>query len=467
MASLKTSQETSGYPLQKNDLHRIARSGNNHKVNSEELFSEVLTYTQFETKRTAGNLIAGRWYKVSECGFDLSQTILVLADTNISWNPRIKWLSAPNDTVECDAVELNQGWIKYYDSEGNTYDNYHNAICEFQPIGKGVNWKNVIVDKGSQCCFNGALLTNGIESSYFNSCTLNLEGYQIVNSNLIFVNNNNKVSGINFLISESNFHSVNYDDDKNSGQITFINCNFKNVTLNFSGNGAVTFTNVNLENVSIVVDGGCDISESSFRNCSLDIVNNPSVVSLNIIGKGSAQSFYKIDGALQNRVLNSWAGMVVADTATSFESNVANRVGFSTVKMYLEITDDFSANQGSFDYVSNTVYLPHYSVVGVYLFNALPNNINYDVNGINDAVLSNNHHITFAMGDNPNLSEITFNAQTISANISNSTEIVSYHGITAKVGKLKNTMSSLTLKPQWNSDAAVECWFMVYGNHYD
>lgn len=464
MASLKTSQETSGYPLQKNDLHRIARGGNNHKVNSEELFSEVLTYTQFETKRTAGNLIAGRWYKVSECGYDLNQTILVLADTNISWNPRIKWLTAPSvDTVECDAIELNQDFVRYYDSQGNNYGGYANFCADYPPIGKGSTWYNTKIDNISNCCFTNP--SNGqLNNTYLNNVTLVFANMTIENSNIYALNDASTPSQVPFVINNCEINNLYYENNKKSGQISIQNSKLDNVEIYFSGGGNVSLTNLDLKDCVLFITDDVTISNSSFNNVTVELFGGQvSVTHLQIFGKGAANTQYKINGAFQNRILNSWAGMVVADTRNEINTE---RCGFSTVKMKLLITDDFSANEGIFDYPSGEVYLAEQSIVGIYLFDTIPPAA-YNVNGINENSGHCQHEIKFAFYDNSNQGELNFQFQTFNSNVGSPNQIVQYHGKTNKVGKLLSMNDSITLKNQYNVAAGFTCWWLVYGVHYD
>lgn len=101
MADKKTSQETSGAPITKLDLHRIARSGDNYKLTSEEIFCETLTNSAFQSKATSGDLIAGRYYKVTGVGVS-AKTILVLAYSNSNYtniNPDAVYTSGAKGSI--------------------------------------------------------------------------------------------------------------------------------------------------------------------------------------------------------------------------------------------------------------------------------------------------------------------------------------------------------------------------------
>lgn len=462
MASLKTSQETSGYPLQKNDLHRIARSGNNHKVNSEELFSEVLTYTQFETKRGAGNLIAGRWYKVTQCGYDLNQDVLVLADTNGSFNHRIKWLSAPNNAVECDAILLNQDFIRYYDNHGNDYGGYGNFCAEFPPLGAG-NWYNTKIDNISNCCFTNAS-SGQLNNTYLNNVSMFMDNITIQDSSIINYSDGSVQSQVPFVINDCDILDAYIENSKPDGQITMQLCKLHNVEIYFSGEGQVVLSELNLKDCILYITEDVTIQNSSFNNATIELFGGQvSVYNLQVFGKGVQHTSYKIDGTFQSQVLNSWAGIVVADTRDEINTE---RCGFSTVKMKLLITDDFSANEGIFDYPSGEVYLADQSIIGIYLFDTIPA-ASFNVNGVNENSGHCQHEIKFAFYDNSNAGELNFQFQTLNSNVGSPNQIVAYHGKTNKVGILLSMNDSITLKNQWNVAAGLTCWWLVYGVHYD
>lgn len=94
MADLKTSQEISGTTLASSDEIRIARSGSNYKLTGSQMFSQVIDYGDLQTLMAAGELIAGRKYKVTGLswipliveaisGNAISEVVLPIEDT---WN---------------------------------------------------------------------------------------------------------------------------------------------------------------------------------------------------------------------------------------------------------------------------------------------------------------------------------------------------------------------------------------------
>ena len=109
MADKKTSQETSGAPIQGADLWRIARSGANYKLTSEELFTESITKADLATKATANGLIPGRYYQVT----DTSEGAAMVQAQTVSTYSNIAITSSSNRSQlnQFTALGITNGYI--------------------------------------------------------------------------------------------------------------------------------------------------------------------------------------------------------------------------------------------------------------------------------------------------------------------------------------------------------------------
>ena len=116
MADKKTSQETSGAPIQGADLWRIARSGANYKLTSEELFMESITKADLATKATANGLIPGRYYQVT----DTSEGAAMVQAQTVSTFSNIAITSSSNRTQlnQFTALGTTNGYI---DNDANYF----------------------------------------------------------------------------------------------------------------------------------------------------------------------------------------------------------------------------------------------------------------------------------------------------------------------------------------------------------
>lgn len=255
MADKKTSQETSGAPISKLDLHRIARSGDNYKLTSEEIFCETLSNSAFQSKATSGDLIAGRYYKVT--GVGTGQTILTLAYSNSNYtniNPDAVYTSGGTGSIYIFEETSGLSTIK---GEIDTYANISLGFAKPNVPAVGTIF--------TPAYHGGSAGVVGSEGWIYSQTFAG--AYQRDNSAAVF--------------SNSTFRACTIYVDPTSGGIS--NSYIQNVTINLingsslanctiigdsrmqSGQVVYTFDNVNLNGATIIV-GEFSTAEMSLRN---------------------------------------------------------------------------------------------------------------------------------------------------------------------------------------------------------
>lgn len=464
MPSAKISALTAATTPLTTDLHVLARSTTNRKITTAALFYETLTFTQFIAKVTNGELIAGRWYEVTECGHDLQQVIAVLATASNNWSPRVIWLSCPNDPVQCDAENLNQEFTRYYDSKGNNYERYHQSSGDLPPIGAGSSWSNNRVDNSSTCTFQNPVGAN-VNFNYFSGCSINFAGYTINNSQLSGYNDNNRNSNSLLTITNCELTDISLNDQTKDSTITLINCNFKNVGLDFTGDVVtIDLINLTLENCTLTIIDGNLFSYSSAQNCSLIIARDAVVENLHVTGASIGDTSYTIDGDLQSQVLNNWSGTVVAQGSS--DGGGAHRAGFSTVRMLLPSSGSGTNIIGTYDTTSETIVLPDYSPVGIFLLANLDETVVYTPNSVLSAAFYLQHQIQLATLTEFSTGMIDIDMRNTQAS-TGANAILYYHGKTIKVGQLKSPLDFVRLTARLNPSTLDYSWILEYGAHYD
>ena len=206
MADKKTSQEVNGAPITKTDMFRIARIGNNFKLNSAEIFVDSMVLSDFNTLRSAGNLIAGRNYIITD-GITPDGYLMVTAISNNAITNSGYWI----DSVTGFSYQCNFDITSFLVSE---LVNDAGSVFKF-PNSLFVNWQSG--DQFNVSEFNDTVITSSNGTSTFASCY--------------------------FLSS--------FINDIDGCQ--FNNCTFKNVTVNCNGY-ATTFENCHFENCEINID---------------------------------------------------------------------------------------------------------------------------------------------------------------------------------------------------------------------
>lgn len=442
MPSAKISALTAATTPLATDLHVLARSTTNRKITTAALFFETLTYTQFIDKVVNGELIAGRWYEVTEAGYDLQQVIAVLATASNNWSPRVIWLSSPNDPVECDAENLNQDFSRYYDSKGNDYERYHQIGGTMPPIGAGSSWSHNRIDNASNCSFQDPI------GAPINFCTFDGGNYQMTMLT---------ATSCEF-IGSTIYNQYGYG-------LTMNRCRLKNSYIDnqIDGPNSTTIINTELHNCTLTIIGTLDIqlNNSRFENCTVSILNGAVVDGLTIIGKGDGQTYYTIDGNLQGQVYANWAGTVIAEETISNP----HRSGLSTVRM--DLIRDNTGNPGTYDSVSKEVFLPENSVVGVYVFKDLETDTNYQVDYLYQGSQYYYHPITFNVCCSIGIGTLAFNMENQQVAATVDDKMIYYHGKTNKVGQLRRPCDYVTFQKLENTETGSFCWYLMYGAHYD
>lgn len=466
MPSSKISALTAATAPLTTDLHVLARGTTNRKITTANLFSEAISFTAFSALQSASNLIAGRWYRVTFCGYDLSQEVLVLATAPDQWSPRIIWLTTGSDPVECDTNALNADFNRYYDSQGNDYGRYFQAMAGLPPIGSGSTWQHNMVEDMSTCAFSGNFSNGYSVGSYYNSSTINFETCSVYYSRLTNYTDNFRTSSSTMTIDNCNFLDVSLNDSSKNCTILFENCNFKNVQISLDGdNVLIELVNLTLENCVLNIVEQVQFKYSSARNTSLDINTNAIVENLHITGESIASTYYEIDGTYQGQVLNNWAGTVVAIGAT--DAGASHRNGFSTVRMVIPSNNSGNNIPGTYDTGTETITLPDHSPVGVFLLANFDDAATYSPSIISAAFRYLQHKIEIG-------TVATFTTGKIDFDLSNTraatppNKILHYHGVTAKVGELKSPLDFVRLAARQNPDSLSDyIWTLEYGVHFD
>lgn len=434
MPSKKISQLTAATAPLSTDLHALARSNSNRKLTTAALFNETITLADFTTLLTGNSLIAGRWYRVTGCLTTADQTLLVLATESGQYSRQVILENNSQGPTWCEVVDLNTYVWRQEDGAGNVYHQPHSITG--QPI---LNTTANFID----CTFhNGGAYVNADGSGLRQSCTF---GPGTINFDNLYMNKTEVIGGdigvgnpkINHIDNCKILNSYLYFDvDKDDNYIT--NCQLENCELNLVGADQITLNNCNFKNVAVTVKAGAQ-------------VNNLTIIG-NLDGDGGVPN-YQIDGEFQGQVLNNWAGTVIADYHR----------GSSTVQARVELND--TGNQLTFDDSSKTLYLPNLqSVIGTYL---LPEpSLNCDIPLITGAPAHYWHSIVIKKLDY--LVGFTFTLNLVDyGSMSTLHEIITYHGVTPKVGQLTTTSCYVELRAQYAHPIGQNCWTLEYGAHYD
>lgn len=272
MASKKTSQEISGYPITGPDEFRIARSGNNFKLTSYDIISETITRTQLLSKISASSLIPGRHYKVTGMGTGhgtppaATITVLATKPAEIA-NIGIVDLGS-NKNFTC-GLDFSADLITYIiDNNANIIYGYFDASPTYRfPTSGNIGFNNTIYNYGM-----GSLITNTTNTTINNSTVHGILGISGMNiESCEFTGPGAGVLGsANAGSSMSNCKLTNSIVRVSSGTANLYNCNFINCYVNISGT-------TSLSNITIIggTDGGGNPATYSFDN---ETINNGTVV---------------------------------------------------------------------------------------------------------------------------------------------------------------------------------------------
>lgn len=174
MADKKTSQETSGAPIQKGDEWRIARSGSNYKLTSEQIFSETLTLGAFQTLASGSNLIPGRWYKVTGVN-PIGATVLVQAATTTNWSTSAIWIDSVRGFYwGCTVDDLSATITSVTNDHGTTwfdFDTSTPSVLDDLWSGNQISQSITLANGGgtlTDCVVKNSLVQ--INSSIFTNC---------------------------------------------------------------------------------------------------------------------------------------------------------------------------------------------------------------------------------------------------------------------------------------------------------
>lgn len=216
MADKKTSQETSGAPIQGADLWRIARSGANYKLTSEELFTESITKADLATKATANGLIPGRYYQVT----DTSEGAAMVQAQTVSTFNNIAITSSSNRTQlnQFTALGITNGYI---DNDANYFLGADwTAYAYSRNISNSVGYVTFTNSTVEGNLFLGGYysLNNAtIQNNHFENCTVvsdgspcNISGCSFKNCTVQLLNSANLVR---ISIDGSAVGSVQYNFD--------------------------------------------------------------------------------------------------------------------------------------------------------------------------------------------------------------------------------------------------------------
>lgn len=247
MASKKTSQEISGYPITGPDEFRIARSGNNFKLTSYDIISETITRTQLLSKISASSLIPGRHYKITGMGTGhgtppaATITVLATKPAEIANTGIVDLGSNKNFTCGLDFLA---DLITYIiDNNANIIYGYFDAppIYRF-PTSGNIGFNNTIYNYGM-----GSLITNTTNTTINNSTVHGILGISGMNiESCEFTGPGAGVIGsANAGSSMSNCKLTNSIVHVSSGTANLYNCNFINCNVTLSGT-------TNLSNITII-----------------------------------------------------------------------------------------------------------------------------------------------------------------------------------------------------------------------
>lgn len=444
MPSTKISALTSATAPGVNDLHVLAIGSTNKKITTGVLFHETLTRSAFLTKVSGSSLIAGRWYRVTGCGVTNNLTALVLATQANKYAREMYLDHATYGAVPASWVDLTQFPNVLREADGNEYRNYYDIDGTFPALNTGNYFHNCVFDART-----------GLTLSGVDSCEIAATFFQ-------GIFNLQDTVGVNNVFFQSTV------DNSEGGTLNLTNCHFNTSTFSKS-EADVSITNVELDNATLIIQGTDNvyISNCRFSNCIVYIKNGAVVDSLTINGKPttslSMTTTYEIDGAQQSWVLDNWAGIVEADYRG--ENPLATTGGRSTVRAILR--ESPTAGEPGWDRNAGRITLfPSASVVGQYYLDTPSNGNN---TWTFDEVLSSADHTQHAIeirwrGYSGNTVKFNFYDYT---NGPNPLQIFKYHGVTNKVGELKQVVDYVRLYSNYNTPNGDPCWQLVWGAHHD
>jgi len=433
MPSKKISQLTAATAPLSTDLHALARSNSNRKLTTAALFNETITLADFTTLLTGSSLIAGRWYRVTGCLTTADQTLLVLATESGQYSRQVILENNSQGPTWCEVVDLNTYVWRQEDGAGNVYHQPHSITG--QPI---LNTTANFID----CTFhNGGAYVNADGSGLRQSCTFGSSSidFEYIDMQSTTVLASGVTSTIAAGASINHCHIVNsaldFNVDKQGNVL--LDCTLEGCALNLEGDSSISLTNCFFKNVNVTVKNGAQVEN------------------LTIIGTKTSDGppQYVIDGAFQSQVLNNWAGSVIVD---------AHR-GSSTVQARVELngTNDVLTYNDS----AKKIWLPtEQTVIGTYL---LPEPaLNLDIQYITGAPSNTGHSIRIKKLDFLLGFQFTSIFEDYSS-MGGADEIITYHGVTPKVGQLTTTSCYVELRAQYAHPIGQNCWTLEYGAHYD
>jgi hypothetical protein len=434
MASKKISELTNATTPTRTDLHVLARGTTNRNITTADLFQESMTLTEFETKRVANGLIAGRWYRVTECGSGSDRAVRVLAIENNQYSRQVVLENLTTGPTWCDWFDLTVNPAMVTDANGNRYERYYDGGV-FPPLNVLPGWSGNFVD-GSE----GNITFTGADNCYVNACEFLWGSYNVYASS----------------IQHSRFeNSTLYNVNESPLNMNRVDVNYS--TINNSAENVVTLNQVYLLNTILNLEGGSEITlaNSRFENVTVHLRNGANVNGLTIFGKKTdldESIVYIIDGNYQDQVYDQWAGMVIAD----------RYAGTSTVRAYTRKNDTEAPL--TYDPTSKRLFLPTQSPIGeVLLFTDTT-----ALCSVENILLPNEqlwHEIRLnKLEGSAGSFELTF---TTEVDASYSTQVIVYHGAGAKLGQLYSPTDFAVIKSFYSGVLGAPAWFIVDGQHYD
>lgn len=436
MPSTKISALNSKHLPSQEDLFALAIKSKpgpydtNAKIRVDELFTETLSASEASDYNSLGSFIPGRWYRI-----DLNYgTAYVMAKSTTEVAEHGYLLPSGKDQL-CWTTWKTQPWQDYpallVDERGQQiydYWDYNWPIsANFQAnIVRGANSYSDL-----DGCFGSDIRESIFQAPY---CSIN----------------------------NSSIYKTQITEVPSDGTKLYINnCVLKNVVLTYST------PDINPDTKEIY------LTDCHFENVYVQLTNNADVRNLQIYGKynddDGSYPIYAIDGRFQgkgtdyhaiNKVLDYWAGVVIADKFS----------GSSTVRAYMYWVDPNSfATRPAGNYIeSNQLYFGYSLPIGEYIipdfpgFNGLPQGSTINLDRFNDWL---NHPVRVRVENMTNGTQINLITDT-SSNVGNQT-LVEYHGITTKVHQLHNPMCYVDIFQHFNYNSGLDNFFLRYGAHYE
>lgn len=427
MANKKTSEEAAGGSLQKNDLIRIARmeDGNNYAVPAEEMLAKTVTTDIFLSLVANSELIPSMWYLLTDV-----PNVIANSTTNV-------YIQAIG-VSEWNFVGITiQGGIIFnvYFNRNDISSNYK-ATDQFGNQYLETSQYDAVIDDYIRCAipdygYAGMTMTNTIfESS--NRITINVNAHF---SNCIIRNSIIEITP-EYYFTKSTFID-SYVSDYNAGMLVITNSNFIASSL------VKAYQQNNLN---------CFFSRVNSNAMGLYYGNGSNIDNLLISGAGNSFDF----NGTYNNITNNWSGIVVND-----ENNA-----YSTITATL----NFNATPQSGSYNSTIISIIDNAPIGIYKLNenATVSGTTYTISHINGTKSS--IPIIIRLTSNPFGNKINFSFKTTRGSIVDNTDILVYHGATAKVGDLDSPNSYIKLyyKDYTSNQGGNYCYHVIPDSpHYD